>query len=106
LRQLASDKTDVREDNHRRELEKAKARSGELDTIIKRLFEQNALGVIPDDRFNALFGEYGTEQKGLQIRIDELKVRLNRQKSDTENAKQFFDLIRKYTNIEKLTTFQ
>jgi hypothetical protein len=104
LRQLATDKTDVREDNHRRDLDKAKMRCDELDTIIKRLFEQNALGVIPDDRFNALFGEYSTEQKALQIRIDELKLRLNRQKSDTENAKQFFDLIRKYTNIEKLTT--
>jgi hypothetical protein len=103
LEQLTASKTDVRESNYRRDLEKAKARSDELDTIIKRLFEQNALGIIPDDRFTSMFGDYSAEQKELQTKIESLKTRLNNQKSDTENAAEFFELIQKYTNIDKLT---
>jgi hypothetical protein len=104
VRKLADDKNEASEGNCKKELEKAKARSAELDTIIKRLFEQNALGVIPDDRFSLLFGEYDIEQKDLRTKIDALKTQLNRQNSDAENMEQFYDVIRKYTNIEKLTT--
>ena len=103
VRQLANEKNEVTGDNCKKELEKAIARSGELDTIIKRLFEQNALGVIPDDRFATLFGEYTAEQKDLQTNIDALKAQLDRQNSEAENAEQFYGLIQKYTNIEKLT---
>jgi uncharacterized membrane-anchored protein YhcB (DUF1043 family) len=103
LEQLSTDKTDVRENILRKELDKARNRFDELETIIKRLFEQNALGVIPDDRFASVFADYSAEQKGLQTKLDDLKMRLNKQKSDTENAAEFFELIQKYTNIDKLT---
>jgi len=104
LRLLHKNKTDAQESGCRKELGKAKLRSDELDTIIKRLFEQNALGVIPDDRFATLFGEYTAEQKGLHTKIDSLNAQLDKQRSDAESAEQFFDLILKHTNIEKLTT--
>ena len=104
LRQLLSEISDVQEANCKKELEKAKVRNDELDTIIKRLFEQNALGVIPDDRFATLFGEYTAEQKGLNAKIDTMKAQLDSQNSDAKNAEMFFELIQKYTDIETLTT--
>jgi DNA invertase Pin-like site-specific DNA recombinase len=104
LQQLAESKTDVQENNFRRELDKAKTRVSELETIIKRLFEQNALGIMPDDRFASMFGDYNAEQKALLTKIDELKARLGKQKSDSENAKQFFLMLQKYTDFDRLTT--
>ena len=46
-----------------KELDKLKQRDSELDTIIKKLFEQNALGVIADERFISMSAEYEVEQK-------------------------------------------
>ena len=104
VKQLADDKNGASESHNKKELEKAKARFAELDIIIKRLFEQNALGVIPDDRFAILFGDYTAEQKSLQSVIDALKSQLDKQNSEVENMEMFYGLIKKFTDIEKLTT--
>ena len=74
--QLSSDRAGVEVNHIKRELEKAKLRTSELDTIIKRLFEQNALGVIPDDRFSTLFNEYTAEQNTLNASVENLSNQL------------------------------
>jgi DNA invertase Pin-like site-specific DNA recombinase len=86
-----------------RELEKHKSRNAELDVIIKRLFEQNALGALAESRFLTLSREYEKEQLELKSKIDELHQKTMEQKSDNENAVCFFDIVHKYTNIEELT---
>jgi uncharacterized membrane-anchored protein YhcB (DUF1043 family) len=104
LQQLADNKSDVQESNYRREFDRSKARFDEVEQIVKRLFEQNALGVIPDDRFTAFLGEYTDEQSDLQAKIDKLQTQLDKQKPNAEGAELFFGMIEKYTDVEELTT--
>ena len=55
--------TNVR--NMKAAIEKDKRRIAEIDTMIERLYEDNVLGKIPDDRFSKMMGKYETEQKAL-----------------------------------------
>ena len=47
--------------HEQQELESLNTRIGELDAIIKKLLEQNALGVISNERFVPLVTEYDSE---------------------------------------------
>ncbi|MDR0492160.1 MAG: recombinase family protein [Nitrososphaerota archaeon] len=85
------------------DLEKYRGRAVELDVIIKRLFEQSALGSLTESRFSTLSREYEKEQTELQNKIAETQQKAMKQKSDKENAAQFYDIVHKYTNIEELT---
>jgi hypothetical protein len=85
------------------ELERLNTRIAELDAIIKKLLEQNALGVISNERFVPLVTEYDFEQKALIARVAEINAANLRMKSDTEEAVQFFGFLAKYTDIQELT---
>jgi len=54
------------------EIAKLRKRDGELDTIIKKLLEQNALGVITDERFATMAVGYESEQKAIKAKIAEM----------------------------------
>ncbi|WP_228274835.1 hypothetical protein [Streptococcus equi] len=60
---------DIREnqkqDSLRKQLNKAKKRSLELDTIIQRLYEKQLLSEISDERFRKLVDSYESEQAEL-----------------------------------------
>jgi len=102
--QLSADRNDIKASHIKKELEKSKARSSELDAIIKKLFEQNALGVMPDDRFATLLNEYTAEQKTLNTAIDNFKSQLEQENVGIENLKRFYEMMQGYTNIQTLTT--
>ena len=55
------------------ELFKAQARMTELDTLFRKLYEDNALGRLTDERFVFLTSGYEDEKKSLAARIDELQ---------------------------------
>lgn len=81
----------------------ANKRANELDSIIKRLYEDNVLGKLSDERFNILSKDYEFEQSELKQEIEELETRLAKQKKDVRNVHKFLDIVRKYTTLEKLT---
>ena len=85
-----------------KELDKLKQRDSELDTIIKKLFEQNALGVITDERFISMSAEYEVEQKKSAERIAELQVQLEKRDSEGNNTTKFLNAVRKYSEIDEL----
>jgi DNA invertase Pin-like site-specific DNA recombinase/ribosomal protein S15P/S13E len=85
-----------------KELEKCRKRDDELNTIIKKLFEQNALGVISDERFVAMAEGYEVEQKGLTVRIAELQKQLDERKNDGNNTTKFLETVRKYSEVTEL----
>lgn len=76
-----------------KELQKLKKRSDELNIIIKKLFEQNALGVISDERFLALSAGYETEQKELSAKINELQSQLDEQETAGSNTVKFLETV-------------
>jgi hypothetical protein len=103
VRKLRADNLEENSKKERRELERLQRRIGELDIIIKKMLEQNAMGGISDERFATLSGEYDSEQKTLAMQADALKSKLQKQKNDTADIAEFLPLIRKYTDVEKLT---
>ncbi len=87
----------------RTDLEKHKLRCAEIDTVLKKMVEQNALGHLADDRFAMLSREYEAEQAELLHKIREIQQKVSRQKADSENAVKFYEIIHNYSDIEELT---
>ena len=55
----------------RRRLAAAQKRAGELEKLICKIYEDNALGKLPDARYRALDAQYAKEQDALEIAIVE-----------------------------------
>jgi hypothetical protein len=102
-RELAAKNADDKVNHVRKELDKAKRRSAELDVIIKKLFEQNALGVISDERFVVLSTGYEREQRELAAKIRELQSQFDKREAEGDNAAKFLTAVRKYSEITELT---
>ena len=88
----------------KRRLNKEKKRISELDTIIKKLYESFAVGRITGERFDSLLAEYEAEQKALIASVSEMEMQMSAFAEDTDRAKQFLELARKYTDFSELTT--
>ena len=99
---LAGAKYDLVEKRSRKELDKLIHRRNELDVIIRRLFEQNALGVVSDERFISMSADYEAEQAAIKKRITELEMQLNETNSLVENAGKFLDIISRYVDVQTL----
>jgi len=99
---MASKNTNTKHKRIQKELDKCKQRSNELNTIIKKLFEQSALGVISDERFLSMSDEYEQEQKELTERIAELNGQLDKQDVEESNTTKFLNTVRNYSNITEL----
>lgn len=87
----------------RGELERSRKRCKELDHLIQKLFEQNAVGLLTDERFATLSSTYEEEQKALKAKVAELEHKLTSEEADVANAMKFFQLVRKYTEVTELT---
>ena len=85
------------------ELNKRKARIAEIDTIIKKLFEQNVAGKLSNERFNTMLQEYEAEQEDLKAQADSIERVLSVAQQQTSNTDKFLELVQKYTRIKELT---
>lgn len=89
--------------HQRQQLQKDEQRSKEIDTIIQKLYEDNLLGKISDERFVKLSQSYEEEQKQLQTSISDLTEKLTKQQEDNLNISKFMARISKYTELPELT---
>lgn len=87
---------------HHKELEVGRKRVAHLDTIIQKLYEDNVVGKITDERFIKLSQGYEEEQKELESRLRELESLIHNARSKSLNAEVFIKLVRRYTDIQKL----
>lgn len=92
-------------DNKRQQLQlhKDEHRSKEIDNIIQKLYEDNLLGKISDERFVKLSQSYEEEQKQLQTSISDLTEKLAKQQEDSLNISKFMTRILKYTELPELS---
>ena len=97
-----SDKQKKQLEKDKKEIEALKFRIADLDKIIKKLYEDNALGKITDKRFASLSGEDEKEQQELAEKLDALQEKVQSVKETADKAQQFLGFIRKYTEIETL----
>ena len=87
----------------KKRLRQVEKRIGELDELIRKLYEGNATGKIPDKHFNRLLAEYDTEQSALEQEAAELKEGITAQAEDGMRAQRFVSLVRRYTSFDELT---
>ena len=85
-------------------LSKAQRRHKELDGLVKKLYEGNATGKIPDKHFTRLLTEYDEEQAGLEAAIGEWQEQLDTWNADRLNTDKFIELAKRYTDFTELTT--
>ena len=85
-----------------KELDKASSRIKELDRILQKLYEDNALGKISDDRYHEMSDNMEQEYKQLKSRVQEINTTLSETERAKKNAVDFAELITKYTDIKEL----
>ena len=73
-----------------------------MDNIIQKLYEDNVVGKISDERFAKMSSTYEIEQKELERRVFELKSIIESTKEKSLNAQHFLTLVKKYTDIREL----
>ena len=87
----------------RRRLAAAQKRAGELERLICKIYEDNALGKLPDARYEALDTQYAKEQDALNAEITELEKAVTGYEQSRKSAEKFIALIDKYENFDTLT---
>ena len=86
-----------------RDLSKAQARMTELDTLFRKLYEDNALGRLPDSQFVFLTSGYEDEKKSLIAKIDELQEQIKTVTERKRDISRFVQIVGKYSDIQDLT---
>lgn len=87
----------------RRELSRAKKRIAEIDTLIQKIYEDNASGKLSDERYATLSLSYEEEQKTLKAAVPELQSFLETETDKTESLQRFIQKIKQITELKVLT---
>ena len=82
--------------------EQAQKRLTQLDLIIRKLLEQNAMGVISDERFAVMAKDYEAEQTELQATVTEYETQKTKQSEAVDNIQRHIELVEKYTDLKHL----
>jgi len=89
--------------NQRKRLAVCKKRAGELETLLRKIYEDYALSRLPDKRYEAMSRDYGKEQDALEKEIAELQSSVERFEDGSGRAKRFIELVNRYTDFTELT---
>ena len=99
--------SEIREQSEAKKLKAAlkhqEKRYAELDIFLKKVYEDNALGRLPDKRYEMLSAGYEKEQAELEQFIKACREQLTQYDEDTDRTEKFLALVHKYTDITELT---
>lgn len=99
--------SEIREQSEAKKLKAAlkhqEKRYAELDILLKKAYEDNALGRLPDKRYEMLSAGYEKEQAELEQFIKTCREQLTQYDEDTDRTEKFLALVHKYTDITELT---
>ena len=87
----------------RRELERAQKRIAEIDTLIQKIYEDNASGKLSDERYATLSTSYEEEQQTLKAAVPKMQAYLENETDKTVNLQQFIRKVKKITELKALT---
>lgn len=87
----------------RRELTKTEKRVKDIDTLIQKIYEDNAMGKISDERFATMSMAYEEEQKNLKEAIPDMQAYLETETDKSEGLQRFIDKVKQITQPTKLT---
>jgi DNA invertase Pin-like site-specific DNA recombinase len=87
----------------KRKLAKNERRIAELDVLFRKVYEDNAVGKLSDQRFTVMSRDYEREQVELRAQSVELQALLDEYEQDSKSASRFLELARKYPAFDELT---
>lgn len=82
---------------------KHRQRIAELDTLIERLYVDNVSGRVSDERYEKMSAKFEAEQAGLKETVAALETEIAWEENQAVNVDRFLSVVRRYTEIEKLT---
>lgn len=81
----------------------SKKRIKEIDTLIQKLYEDNALGKITDERYATMSISLETEQKELKETVPRIEKELNSETDKIDNLQNFIGKVKRITQPTELT---
>lgn len=87
----------------KKRLAEIQKRIGELDTIFQRIYEDNIIGKLSDERFMKMSKGYEDEQHTLQTEANEIQSELQQEEKKSVDVKRFLAIVKKYTDLTELT---
>ncbi len=86
----------------KKELKQSKRRLEEMDTRIKRVYEDNLSGKIPDDLFSVFITDYQNEKQTLTETVKALEDEVSSLQENRTDISRFVALLKEYTDITTL----
>lgn len=106
LYMLAKKTNAMRQKEHKRleqAVEQGTKRIAEIDRLIEKVFEQNAIGVLSDERFSKMLQSYEKEQKALTQEVADSRQTLEEAKQKATDLRLLLRTLREMTHISELT---
>lgn len=106
LYMLAKKTNAMRQKEHKRleqAVEQGTKRIAEIDRLIEKVFEQNAIGVLSDERFSKMLQSYEKEQKALTQEVADSRQTLEEAKQKATDLRLLLRTLREMTEINELT---
>jgi len=102
MENLAVQQTDEM-NKQRKRIPQITSRIEQIDKIINKLYEDNALGNIDQDRYQQLSQKYSEEYDLLKKELQENQDHLSNHENTGQRAKKFIKLVESYCDFNKLT---
>lgn len=84
-------------------IESSKKRISDLDKLFSRIYEDNILGKLSDDRYTRMASEYEAEQKELIALVESSEKELEKTDQATVDMKMLSQGLREFTDMKELT---
>ncbi len=78
-------------------------RIAEIDRLIEKVFEQNAGGILSDERFAKMLQNYEKEQKALTLEVEENRQTLQNTEQRVMDLRLVLRTLREMTDMKELT---
>ena len=107
LYMLAKKTNAMRQKEHKRlelAVKQGTKRIAEIDRLIEKVFEQNASGILSDERFSKMLQGYEKEQKALTQEVADSRQTLEEAKQKATDLRLLLRTLREMTEINELTS--
>lgn len=85
------------------QIENGKARIAELDKLFSRIYEDNILGKLSDERYSRMANEYESEQSQLKVDVYQNEKKLIELQKQTVDMKMLYQGLMEFTEMKQLT---
>ena len=99
---LAMQQTDKAKKQQKR-IPQITTRLEQIDKVLNKLYEDNALGTIPQDRYEQMSQKYSEEYYSLKAELEQLREQLSAFENAGGRAQKFVKLIDRYADFTDLT---